>query len=66
MGNLGGFVGPTVVGWLRRGSLSYTTGLLVLAAVLVLEASLVSTIRLGRPKEGAALPSPDLGRVPAR
>ena len=66
VGNLGGFVGPTVVGWLRRGSLSYTTGLLVLAAVLVLEALLVSTLRLGRPKEGAALPSPDLGRVPAR
>jgi ACS family tartrate transporter-like MFS transporter len=66
VGNLGGFVGPTVVGWLRKGSDSYTTGLLVLGTVLVLQALLVSTLRLGRPKADAQEPSPGLGQAPAR
>ena len=49
VGNLGGFVGPTVMGWLRGVSGSYSAGLLVLAAALVFEAVLVMTLRL--PKE---------------
>jgi ACS family tartrate transporter-like MFS transporter len=46
LGNLGGAVGPTVVGWLRGSSGNYTSGLLVLAAALVIEAILVASMRL--------------------
>ena len=38
IGNLGGAVGPTVMGWLRESTGAYTGGLLVLVAALVLEA----------------------------
>ena len=48
VGNLGGFVGPTVMGWLRGLSGSYTAGLLVLASALVLEAVLVVSLKLPR------------------
>jgi ACS family tartrate transporter-like MFS transporter len=50
VGNLGGFVGPTVMGWLRGASGTYTPGLLVLASALVIEAALVMTLKLPRPK----------------
>jgi ACS family tartrate transporter-like MFS transporter len=46
VGNLGGFVGPTVMGWLREVSGSYSAGLLVLASALVVEAILVMSLRL--------------------
>ena len=46
VGNLGGFVGPTVMGWLRGASGNYSSGLLVLAFALVLEATLVMLLRL--------------------
>ena len=46
LGNLGGAVGPTMVGWLRGSSGNYTSGLLVLAAALVVEAALVASMRL--------------------
>ncbi len=46
IGNLGGAVGPTVVGWLRTGRQSYTAGLLVLAAALIIQALLISLLRL--------------------
>ena len=49
IGNLGGFVGPTVMGALRQGTGVYTGGLLVLAAALVVEAVLVMTLRLPGP-----------------
>jgi MFS transporter, ACS family, tartrate transporter len=52
IGNLGGFVGPTVMGWLRGSSGTYTPGLLVLAASLIIEAALVVTLKL--PKPGAS------------
>jgi MFS transporter, ACS family, tartrate transporter len=48
IGNLGGFVGPTVMGWLRGSSGNYSSGLLVLASALVLEAILVLSLRLPR------------------
>jgi MFS transporter, ACS family, tartrate transporter len=54
VGNLGGFVGPTVMGWLRGWSGGYSAGLSVLAAALVLEAILVMTLRLPKPS-----PKPD-------
>jgi ACS family tartrate transporter-like MFS transporter len=49
IGNLGGFFGPTVMGWLRGVSGSYSAGLLVLASALILEAILVVSLKL--PKE---------------
>ena len=46
VGNLGGFVGPTVMGWTRSMSADYTAGLLALAAGLVIEGLLVLSLRL--------------------
>ena len=46
IGNLGGAVGPTLVGWLRGSSGDYKSGLLALAGVLVLQAILVASLRL--------------------
>ncbi len=48
VGNLGGFVGPTVMGALRQGTGAYTVGLIVLACALVVESALVMNIRLPR------------------
>jgi ACS family tartrate transporter-like MFS transporter len=48
VGNLGGFVGPTVMGALRGQTGDYASGLSVLAAALVLEAILVMSLRLPR------------------
>jgi MFS transporter, ACS family, tartrate transporter len=50
VGNLGGFFGPTVMGWLKDFSGDYAPGLLVLAGALVLEAILVLSLRLPRDK----------------
>jgi ACS family tartrate transporter-like MFS transporter len=66
LGNLGGAVGPTVVGTLRGSSGNYTSGLLVLAAALVIEAILVASMRLPR-RDGAAAPAAAAtGPVPSR
>ena len=46
IGNLGGFFGPTMMGWLRDATGGYSGGLLVLAGALVLEAVLVATLKL--------------------
>jgi ACS family tartrate transporter-like MFS transporter len=48
VGNLGGFVGPWVMGWLRGSSGTYAPGLLVLATALVIEAALVVSLKLPR------------------
>ncbi len=54
LGNLGGAVGPTVVGWLRSSSGDYASGLLTLAGVLLLEVVLVSSLRLPTPQRAVA------------
>lgn len=46
VGNLGGFVGPSIMGWLRDATGGYGGGLLVLSSALVLEAILVLSLRL--------------------
>jgi MFS transporter, ACS family, tartrate transporter len=46
IGNLGGFVGPSVMGWLRDATGGYGGGMLVLAAGLLVAAGLVLTIDL--------------------
>ena len=48
IGNLGGFVGPTVIGVLHGWSGGYTGGLLALTGALVVEALLVLTLRIPR------------------
>jgi ACS family tartrate transporter-like MFS transporter len=66
VGNLGGFVGPWAVGYLRHWSSSYTAGLLLMATALLLQAALVSSLRLTprQPEEGR--PALDLLRAPAK
>jgi len=46
IGNLGGFFGPTLIGALYDRTGSYSSGLIALTAVLVLEAALVLRLRL--------------------
>jgi ACS family tartrate transporter-like MFS transporter len=46
IGNLGGFVGPTVMGWLRQETGGYAGGMLVLATGLIVAAGLVLTLKL--------------------
>ena len=58
IGNLGGFFGPTMMGWLRDVTGGYRGGLLVLAAALVVEAILVSTLKLpAQRRAGAPVPA---------
>lgn len=49
IGNLGGWVGPSVMGLLRQSTGSYSFGLLVLSGSLVAEALLVLTLKLPEP-----------------
>jgi ACS family tartrate transporter-like MFS transporter len=53
IGNLGGSVGPAVMGWLRSGRPDYTAGLLTLASALVLQALLIMLLRLPAKSEAA-------------
>ncbi len=46
VGNLGGQVGPWLMGWLKDTTGGYSRGLLILAGVLVAEAALVITLRM--------------------
>lgn len=56
IGNLGGFIGPSLMGALRDFTGSYTTGLLVLAAALLVESIVVMTLRIpSRDPNAAAL-----------
>ena len=49
IGNVGGFVGPYLMGWIRDATGGFTAGLLTLAAILVIGAVIV--LRLEQPKE---------------
>jgi ACS family tartrate transporter-like MFS transporter len=44
--NLGGFFGPTLMGWLKQSTGTYTIGMLVLAAMLAFAG--ISTLMIGR------------------
>jgi MFS transporter, ACS family, tartrate transporter len=65
VGNLGGWVGPNVMGILRDWSQDYSRGLLVLAGGLVLEALLVLSLRLRPPQEAPAVALPSRAPVTA-
>jgi ACS family tartrate transporter-like MFS transporter len=52
IGNLGGWVGPSVMGMLRDATGTYSRGLLVLAAALVVETAIVVSLRLPRRDPG--------------
>lgn len=54
VGNLGGAVGPTLVGWLRSHGHSYSDGMLLLACALVIEGALVASLRLPKPETAGA------------
>ena len=56
LGNLGGYVGPSVMGALRQATGTYSRGLLVLAAALVIETAIVISLRL--PKPGSVVREP--------
>jgi ACS family tartrate transporter-like MFS transporter len=45
IGNLGGFFGPSIVGWIREATGGFTAGLLTLAAILVVGAVIVLSVR---------------------
>jgi ACS family tartrate transporter-like MFS transporter len=62
IGNLGGAVGPSVMGWLRDVTGAYQGGLLVLAAVLVLEAIVVISLRLPTRAEPVGTPAAEPAR----
>jgi predicted MFS family arabinose efflux permease len=49
LGNLGGFVGPWLFGYLRTITGSYDAGLLVLAGCMLLAGTLATLIRVARP-----------------
>ena len=53
IGNLGGFFGPTLIGRLLDTTGGYTTGLLALVGVLVVQALLVLQIRSPRTRQAA-------------
>ena len=51
IGNVGGFVGPIIVGWIRDATGGFTAGLLTLAAILVLGALIAVNLRLPQQSE---------------
>lgn len=55
IGNLGGFVGPYVMGLIHDTSGSFTGGLLFLVVLLLVAAALVSTLRRAEVETGVAL-----------
>jgi MFS transporter, ACS family, tartrate transporter len=55
LGNLGGFVGPVAIGWLKDKTGSYAGGLYVVAATLAISAGVTLMLRLqSRPQSQAA------------
>jgi ACS family tartrate transporter-like MFS transporter len=59
IGNLGGFVGPALIGMLHDLTGSYTGGMLMLAGALIVEALLVVALKLPR-EPGAVMQAPPL------
>lgn len=56
VGNLGGFFGPTLMGWLKQSTGGYAAGMFVLAGFLIVPAVVV--VLLGRTRALALAPAP--------
>ncbi|WP_034852539.1 MFS transporter [Inquilinus limosus] len=56
IGNLGGFVGPAMIGWIKGQTGSFAGGLYFVAGLLVLSAAI--TLLVARPRRRDALPLP--------
>ncbi|MGK9230940.1 MFS transporter [Inquilinus limosus] len=56
IGNLGGFVGPAMIGWIKGQTGSFAGGLYFVAGLLVLSAAI--TLLVARPRRRGALPLP--------
>jgi MFS family permease len=56
IGNLGGFVGPYVTGWMKQQTGSFAGALLYLAASLVAAGALILTLRKGGPAPSPGVP----------
>lgn len=57
-GNLGGFVGPYIVGWVKQATQSYTAGILALAVALVAAAVLTLLMRVTLTRGGVRAGQP--------
>lgn len=56
IGNLGGFAGPYIVGWIKETTQSYSAGMLALAGALVAAAALMAVVRLELTRGAARSP----------
>jgi ACS family tartrate transporter-like MFS transporter len=48
VGNLGGFIGPKVMGWLAKRTGTYTPGILFLSVSIAISATIIMSLPLGR------------------
>jgi ACS family tartrate transporter-like MFS transporter len=55
IGNLGGFFGPTIIGWAREATGSFTVGLMVSALTLFASTAFVLSLRRAAPGRSAAI-----------
>jgi ACS family tartrate transporter-like MFS transporter len=51
MGNLGGFFGPTILGFAQKTTGSYAGGLYYLAGSMLFAAGVIFTLKIGTKKE---------------
>jgi ACS family tartrate transporter-like MFS transporter len=56
IGNLGGFVGPAMIGWIKDLTGSFQGGLYFVAGLLVLSAVLTLVLSRSRPRSSSAVP----------
>ena len=54
LGNVGGFLGPYLMGWLKQTTASFSAGLTVVALILLAGCALVLLLRLPRQMDAAA------------
>jgi len=66
IGNLGGWIGPWIVGLLKTTAGDYSAGLLALVAAVLLQATLLASLRLPARQKPTATPIPDAAPVDAR
>ena len=62
IGNLGGFVGPYIVGYIREATGSFTWALVIVACFLLIAATIAATMRVtAKAQRPAAAGSPGVG-----